>query len=85
MSILVWIIVGLIAGWLIDAVMHTRTGLVADMILGIVGAVVGGFLASALLGINFASGLNIETIIVAFLGGIVTVLALRALPGRSPV
>jgi uncharacterized membrane protein YeaQ/YmgE (transglycosylase-associated protein family) len=85
MSILAWIVVGAIAGFLIDLVMRTRTGFLMDIVLGIVGALVGGFLTSSLLGVNYATGLNIETLIVAFLGGIVAVLVIRALPGRSPV
>lgn len=85
MSILAWIVVGAIAGLLIDLVMRTRTGFLMDIVLGIVGALVGGFLTSVLLGANYATGLNLETLIVAFLGGIVAVLVIRALPGRSPV
>jgi uncharacterized membrane protein YeaQ/YmgE (transglycosylase-associated protein family) len=84
-NILIWIIVGLIAGWLAGLVVGTRGGVITNIILGIVGAVVGGFLASALLGVDYVTGLNIETIIVATLGAIITVLIVRALPGRSPV
>lgn len=87
MSILAWLVVGLIAGWLTGQVMRGRGyGVVMDIVIGIVGALVGGFLGSALLGIaDPLSGINIGTIIVAFLGGIVAVALVRALPGRSPV
>ncbi|MBI4791077.1 MAG: GlsB/YeaQ/YmgE family stress response membrane protein [Chloroflexi bacterium] len=85
MSILAWIVVGLIAGWLADLVVHAKGGLVMNLILGIVGAVVGGFLASAIFGGDFTTGINLTTILVAFVGAIVVVLAVRALPGRSPV
>ncbi len=85
MNILAWIVVGLIAGWLAGMVVGTRGGLLTDIIMGIVGAVVGGFLTSALLGVNYVSGINIETIVVAFIGAIIAVLVIRALPGRSPV
>ncbi|MCK6627287.1 MAG: GlsB/YeaQ/YmgE family stress response membrane protein [Anaerolineae bacterium] len=87
MSILAWLVVGLIAGWLTGQVMRGRGyGVVMDIVIGIVGALVGGFLGSALLGIpDPLSGINFGTIIVAFLGGIVAVTLIRALPGRSPV
>ena len=85
MSILAWIVVGLIAGWLANMVVHSRGGLVFDLILGIVGAVVGGFLASAVFGVDMTTGINITTILVAFIGAVLVVLAVRALPGRSPV
>ncbi len=85
MSILAWIVVGLIAGWLANMVVHSRGGLVFDIILGIVGALVGGFLASALFGVDMTTGVNITTILVAFIGAIIVVMAVRALPGRSPV
>jgi len=87
MSILAWLVVGLIAGWLTGQVMRGRGyGVVMDIVIGIVGALVGGFLGSALLGIpDPLSGINFGTIIVAFLGGIVAVALIRALPGRSPV
>lgn len=85
MSILAWIVVGLIAGWLASMVTHSRGGLVFDLILGIIGAVVGGFLAGLLLGGDYTTGINIPTLIVAFLGAVIVVVLVRALPGRSPV
>jgi uncharacterized membrane protein YeaQ/YmgE (transglycosylase-associated protein family) len=87
MGILAWIVVGLIAGWLAGLVMKGGGyGIVGDIIVGIIGAVVGGFLASLLFGIsNPVNGLNVGTIIVAFLGAVVAIAIIRALPGRSPV
>jgi uncharacterized membrane protein YeaQ/YmgE (transglycosylase-associated protein family) len=87
MGLLAWIVIGIIAGWLAGAVMKGRGyGILGDMILGIVGALVGGFLAGALFGIpDPISGVNVTTIIVAFLGAVIVVALVRALPGRSPV
>lgn len=87
MGILTWIIVGLVAGWLAGVVMKGGGyGILGDIILGIIGALVGGFLAGALFNIpNAVSGFNITTMVVAFLGAIVTVAIVRALPGRSPL
>lgn len=87
MGILAWIIVGLIAGWLAGMVMKGGGyGVVGDLIIGIIGALLGGFLASAVFGIPDAvNGLNITSIVVAFIGAVILVAILRALPGRSPV
>lgn len=87
MGILSWILVGLVAGWLADMVMKGRSrGLLFSLVLGIVGAIVGGFLASALFGAGDAlTGFNLPTLLVAFLGAVVLIVIVRALPGRSPV
>lgn len=87
MGILSWILVGLIAGWLAGLVMDTRgSGLVGDIILGMVGAIVGGMLAGALFGISDAvTKFDLSTLVVAFLGAVVVVAMIRALPGRSSV
>jgi uncharacterized membrane protein YeaQ/YmgE (transglycosylase-associated protein family) len=84
MGLLTWIIVGLIAGWLAGLVMKGGSyGILGDIILGIIGALVGGFLAGALFGIpDPISGFNMTTLIVAFLGAIVVVAIVRALTGR---
>lgn len=85
MGILSWIVVGLIAGWLAGMVMKgSGYGVLGDIILGIIGALVGGFLAGALFGVD-TGGFNITTVVVAFLGAVIVVALVRALPGRSPV
>jgi uncharacterized membrane protein YeaQ/YmgE (transglycosylase-associated protein family) len=84
MSILSWIVVGLIAGWLAGIVMKGGGyGVVGDIIVGIVGALVGGFLATRLFGTPGAvNGINLTSIIVAFLGAVLTIGILRAVsPG----
>jgi len=88
MGILAWIVVGLIAGWLASIVMRGGgSGILGDIILGIVGALVGGFLASSVFGIPDAvSGLNLTSIIVAFLGAVIVIAIVRALTrGRAVV
>jgi len=70
MGWLAWLIVGAIAGWLAGRVMHSRLGLVGDIIVGIVGAFVGGFLFS-LVGLGGTSGFNVWSVFVAFIGGVV--------------
>ncbi len=80
MGILSWIIVGLIAGWLAGMVMRGGGyGLVGDIIVGIIGALIGGFIASAVFGVQDAvNGINAMSIIVAFIGAVILVAILRA-------
>ena len=82
MSILAWLVVGLIAGFLGSKIVNkTGSGLVMDIVLGIVGAVVGGFLFS-LIGQAAPSGINLYSIIVATIGAIVVLWAYHALVRR---
>ena len=86
MGILSWLIVGLIAGWLAGQVMGSRFGLVGDIIIGIIGALVGGYLASVLLNMpDVVNGINIGSIVVAFVGAVILLFVLRALGGRRTV
>ena len=85
MGILAWIVVGLIAGWLASRVMRGGGyGLIGDIIVGAVGAVIGGFLAATLLKIpNAVNGINVTSILVAFVGAVILLAVLRAIsPGR---
>ena len=84
MGLLAWIVVGLVAGWLASRVMKGRgSGLVGDIILGVVGALLGGFLASALLKMpNAVNGINIMSILVAFIGAVILIAILRMVSGR---
>jgi uncharacterized membrane protein YeaQ/YmgE (transglycosylase-associated protein family) len=71
MSILAWLVVGLIAGFLASKVINkTGSGLVMDIVLGVVGALVGGFLFNAL-GHAAPDGINIYSIFVAFIGAVI--------------
>jgi uncharacterized membrane protein YeaQ/YmgE (transglycosylase-associated protein family) len=88
MGILAWIVVGLVAGWLADMVMGGGRRLsIGDLVLGVIGALVGGFLASALFNVaDPLSGINITTLIIAFIGAVIVVAIVRALTrGRSTV
>ncbi|MBI5652329.1 MAG: GlsB/YeaQ/YmgE family stress response membrane protein [Chloroflexi bacterium] len=79
MGILSWIIVGLIAGWLAGQVMRGGGyGLIGDIVLGIVGGLVGGYLAGALFGVPDAvNGINVVSIVVAFVGAILLIAVSR--------
>jgi uncharacterized membrane protein YeaQ/YmgE (transglycosylase-associated protein family) len=79
MGILSWIVVGLIAGWLAEQFFRgARFGLVGAILLGIVGALLGGFLASTVLKIpDPVSGFNLTTILTAFAGSVILLILIR--------
>lgn len=81
MSLFAWIVVGLIAGSIAKAVMPGSQdepgGWLGTMALGIVGAVVGGFLSTTLLGGGGASGINFGSILVSVVGACVFIAILR--------
>lgn len=83
MSILAWIVVGLVAGWLARYVMPGREpgGMGITLVLGVVGAIVGGFIARSL-GYSDPTGINLYSIIIAFLGAVVVILIWNAVSGR---
>ena len=81
MSILTWIIVGLIAGVLASLVMGGGFGIIGDIIVGIVGAFIGGWLFSRL-GVSTPFGGLAGTIFVAFIGAVVLIFLLRLIRGR---
>ncbi|MBL8079699.1 MAG: GlsB/YeaQ/YmgE family stress response membrane protein [Anaerolineales bacterium] len=77
MSILIWIISGILAGWLAGVIVKGNGfGLLGDLIVGLIGGVIGGWLAG-LLGLQAGSWLG--QILVAALGGVVFVVILRAI------
>ena len=86
MGILSWIIVGLIAGWLANQTMRGgRGGIGTDIVVGIIGAIVGGWLAGQFFGIaNAVNGINIGSIVVAFLGASLPLEWFEPYPGALP-
>ncbi len=71
MSILAWLVVGLIAGFLASKVVNkTGEGIVLDIVLGVVGAMVGGFLFNQF-GHSGATGIDLYSIFVAFIGSVI--------------
>ncbi|HZQ05505.1 MAG TPA: GlsB/YeaQ/YmgE family stress response membrane protein [Anaerolineae bacterium] len=78
MGIISWLVVGLIAGWLAGMVMKGGGyGVVGDIILGIIGAVVGGFLATTVFKLGSVNGINVESIVIAAVGAVIVVFAAR--------
>jgi uncharacterized membrane protein YeaQ/YmgE (transglycosylase-associated protein family) len=83
MSILAWIVLGLIAGAIAKLLMPGPDpgGIFITIIIGIVGAIIGGFIGSAL-GFGDVSGLNLPSLIIAVLGSIVLLIVYRMVRGR---
>ncbi len=82
MSIIAWIILGLIAGFIGSKVVNRQgEGFILDIVLGVVGAVVGGFIFRAFGG-HGVNGLNIYSLIVAVIGAIVVLVLYHAIFGR---
>ena len=82
MGIIAWIVLGAIAGFLTNLIMGGGEGVVATVILGIVGAVVGGYLAGTVLKVADVTGINVESIVVAVIGAVIVVAVYRLVIGR---
>ncbi len=78
MGIILWIIFGAIAGWIASIIMTTSQGAVWDIVMGIVGAVVGGYLMG-LVGKSGVTGFNLYSIVVAVIGACVVIAVGRML------
>jgi uncharacterized membrane protein YeaQ/YmgE (transglycosylase-associated protein family) len=77
-GIIVWLIVGAVAGWLAGTLLKGGGfGLIGDIIVGIIGAFIGGWLAGVL-GLHIASGL-VSSIITATVGAVILILIVRAI------
>jgi len=72
LNILFWIVLGALAGWIASMIMkrNAQMGAIANIVVGIVGAIVGGFLMN-LIGAPGVTGLNIYSLLVAILGAVV--------------
>ena len=77
-----WIIIGAIAGFLAEKIMKTDMGLLMNIGLGIVGALVGGFLINSILGFGDGEGV-IESIVVATLGAILVLWVVNMVRSRT--
>ena len=81
MGFIAWIIVGAIAGFLANQVMGSREGLLMMVVLGIVGGLVGGFIATSVLKVGSVNGINVESIVIATLGAIAVVFVVHLATG----
>lgn len=87
MSIISWIVVGALAGWIASMIMKTNAqmGALENIIAGIVGALVGGWVVS-LFGVQVEDGaFNVPSILTAILGACLVIAIVKMLRGRRPV
>jgi len=76
-NILLWIILGALAGWIASVIMGTRgQGVVVDIVLGIVGAILGGWLFQQF-GAQGVTGFNLPSLLVAVVGAIIFIAIAR--------
>lgn len=84
MTIVGWVILGALAGWIAGFITKGGYGFWGDILAGIVGAVVAGWITGAVLGHNLVNGVSIESLVVSIIGAAVVILVLRAVTrGRA--
>ncbi len=85
LSIIAWLVVGAIAGWLAGFLVRGDEGLgvIGHIVLGIVGALVGGFLFGLITGDDYTTGINIGTIVVATIGAVLVVVVVGLIRGGA--
>jgi uncharacterized membrane protein YeaQ/YmgE (transglycosylase-associated protein family) len=80
-DILVWIVIGGLAGWLASRLVRGGgMGIILNVVVGIVGAFIGGFIVQLFGGVGF-TGLNLWSFVVAFLGAVLLLLIVRIATG----
>lgn len=87
MGIIGWIVLGLIAGAIAKAIMPGRDpgGIIITMLLGVAGALLGGFIGSRIFGVGLREFWSIQTWLVAIIGSIVVLAIYRVVAGRRAV
>jgi uncharacterized membrane protein YeaQ/YmgE (transglycosylase-associated protein family) len=85
MSIVGWILLGLIAGWIASKIVNkSGQGFLLDIVLGVIGAIVGGYLF-ALVGAEGVTGFNVYSMVVAVIGAVIVLIGYHALSGRRAI
>ncbi|WP_072377095.1 GlsB/YeaQ/YmgE family stress response membrane protein [Hyphomicrobium sp. NDB2Meth4] len=82
MGVISWIVVGLIAGWLAEQISGREDGLLANLVIGIIGALVGGFVFGRLVGLSYSEGINLATIAIATGGAVLFLFIFGMMPHR---
>jgi len=85
MGIIGWIVLGGLAGWIASIIMgkNASMGIVANIVVGVIGAMIGGFLFSLFGNEDAISGFNLTSLLVATLGSVVLLWIVRMFQGSS--
>jgi len=85
MGIIAWIVVGGLAGWIASLIMRTdeRMGCVLNIIVGIIGAFIGGLVVQLITGTGFDFGFNLTSLIVAVVGAVILLFLVGLIRGRG--
>lgn len=79
MNFILWLIIGALAGWIASLIMKTNQGILVDIIVGIIGAFIGGFIFQTLgVGPQGVSGFNLPSLLVAVVGAVVLLAIVKA-------
>ena len=81
MNLILWIVIGGAAGWLASMITHNSNGFLMDIVLGIVGALVGGFVMN-LFGQSGVNGFDVYSFVVATIGAVLIIMVGRAFTGK---
>jgi uncharacterized membrane protein YeaQ/YmgE (transglycosylase-associated protein family) len=83
MNIIAWVIMGALAGWIASIIMKTNAeqGALGNIIVGILGAFIGGFILSMFTGSDGISGFNLATLLTATLGAVILLAIVKAVRG----
>lgn len=84
-DIIAWLVVGALAGWIASKIMKTDAsmGALANIVVGIIGAFIGGFVVRSLLGAEVdPNGFNLWSVLTAILGAVILLAILKAFSGR---
>ena len=81
MSIIVWIVIGGLAGWIANMLMKTDGSLVKNIVTGVVSALVGGFVMSFFGAAGF-TGFNLWSFVVALVGSVILIAVINVLTGK---
>jgi len=87
MGIILWLIFGALAGWIASMLNHTndQQGWIGNIVMGIVGALVGGFLWSLIKDGEFDTGFNIGSLIIAIAGALIFSWVMGKMTGRKAI
>jgi uncharacterized membrane protein YeaQ/YmgE (transglycosylase-associated protein family) len=77
MGLFATIVVGLIAGFLANWLMKSKAGILMDLVMGVIGGFLGGWLTALVTGVNLMSGINLTSILVALVGAVIVIAVYR--------